>query len=34
MHDPFTLSVIQSGLETAAEEMFTVLRKTAMGPII
>lgn len=34
MHDPFTLSVIQSGLENAAEEMFTVLRKTAMSPII
>ena len=34
MHDPFTLSVIQSALENAAEEMFTVLRKTAMSPII
>ncbi len=34
MQDPFTLSVIQSGLENAAEEMFTVLRKTAMSPII
>lgn len=33
-HDPFTLSVIQAGLDTAAEEMFTVLRKTAMSPII
>ena len=34
MHDPFTLSVIQAGLENAAEEMFAVLRKTAMSPII
>ena len=34
MHDPFTLSVIQSGLDNAAEEMFAVLRKTAMSPII
>ena len=33
-HDPFTLSVIQSGLHAAAEEMFAVLRKTAMSPII
>ena len=33
-HDPFTLSVIQAGLENAAEEMFAVLRKTAMSPII
>ncbi|MCB1355607.1 MAG: hydantoinase B/oxoprolinase family protein [Maritimibacter sp.] len=34
MADPFTLSVIQAGLENAAEEMFAVLRKTAMSPII
>ena len=34
MNDPFTLSVIQAGLENAAEEMFAVLRKTAMSPII
>ena len=34
MADPFTLSVIQAGLDNAAEEMFTVLRKTAMSPII
>ena len=34
MSDPFTLSVIQAGLENAAEEMFAVLRKTAMSPII
>lgn len=34
MPDAFTLSVIQSGLENAAEEMFSVLRKTAMSPII
>ncbi len=34
MHDPFTLSVIQAGFENAAEEMFAVLRKTAMSPII
>jgi N-methylhydantoinase B len=32
--DPFTLAVIQSGLDNAAEEMFAVLRKTAMSPII
>ena len=32
--DPFTLSVIQSALDNAAEEMFAVLRKTAMSPII
>lgn len=30
----FTLSVIQAGLNAAADEMFTVLRKTAMSPII
>ena len=34
MSDPFTLSVIQAGLDTAADEMFEVLRKTAMSPII
>ena len=34
MRDPFTLSVIQAGFENAAEEMFAVLRKTAMSPII
>ena len=34
MPDPFTLSVIQAGFENAAEEMFAVLRKTAMSPII
>lgn len=33
-HDPFTLAVIQAGLNSAAEEMFSVLRKTAMSPII
>ncbi len=33
-HDVFTLSVIQSGLNAAAEEMFEVLKKTAMSPII
>ncbi len=33
-HDPFTLSVIQAGLNAAAEEMFAVLKKTAMSPII
>ena len=33
-HDPFTLTVIQAGLHAAAEEMFAVLRKTAMSPII
>jgi N-methylhydantoinase B len=34
MHDPFTLSVIQAALNNAADEMFAVLRKTAMSPII
>lgn len=32
--DPFTRSVIQAGLVAAADEMFSVLRKTAMSPII
>ncbi|WP_319568802.1 hydantoinase B/oxoprolinase family protein [Cohaesibacter marisflavi] len=32
--DPFTRAVIQAGLTAAAEEMFAVLRKTAMSPII
>ena len=32
--DPFTLAVIQAGLVAAADEMFAVLKKTAMSPII
>ena len=32
--DPFTLAVIQAGLNAATDEMFAVLRKTAMSPII
>jgi N-methylhydantoinase B len=32
--DPFTAAVIQAGLVAAADEMFAVLRKTAMSPII
>ncbi|MEM7303190.1 MAG: hydantoinase B/oxoprolinase family protein [Pseudomonadota bacterium] len=32
--DPFTASVIQAGLIAAADEMFAVLKKTAMSPII
>jgi len=32
--DPFTSSVIQASLVAAADEMFAVLRKTAMSPII
>ena len=32
--DPFTLAVIQSSLAAAAEEMFVVLRQTAMSAII
>lgn len=32
--DPITLSVIQAGLTAAADEMFAVLKKTAMSPII
>ena len=32
--DPFTLTVIQAGLVAAADEMFSVLKKTAMSPII
>lgn len=34
VHDLFTLTVIQAGLTAAAEEMFAVLKKTAMSPII
>lgn len=34
MRDQFTLSVVQAALDSAAEEMFEVLRKTAMSPII
>jgi N-methylhydantoinase B len=34
MDDPFARTVIQEGLGAAAEEMFAVLRKTAMSPII
>ena len=34
MPDPFTATVIQAGLEAAADEMFEVLRRTAMSPII
>ena len=32
--DPFTSSVIQASLVAAADEMFAVLRQTAMSPII
>lgn len=32
--DPFTISVIQASLIAAADEMFAVLKKTAMSPII
>ncbi|MCX5493648.1 hydantoinase B/oxoprolinase family protein [Kaistia dalseonensis] len=32
--DPFTLEIIASSLSAAADEMFAVLRKTAMSPII
>ncbi len=32
--DPFTVSVIQSSLIAASDEMFAVLKKTAMSPII
>jgi len=32
--DPFTLDVIQQGLAAAADEMFAILKKTAMSPII
>jgi len=34
MSDPITLSVIQAGLTAAADEMFAILKKTAMSPII
>lgn len=34
MSDPFTCTVIQSALTAAADEMFAVLKKTAMSPII
>lgn len=33
-HDPFTAQVIQASLVAAADEMFAVLKKTAMSPII
>src|SRR5690606_12857620 len=32
--DPFTAQVIQASLVAAADEMFAVLKKTAMSPII
>jgi N-methylhydantoinase B len=32
--DPFTLDVVQQGLAAAADEMFAILKKTAMSPII
>ena len=32
--DPITIAVIQSGLTSAADEMFAVLKRTAMSPII
>jgi N-methylhydantoinase B len=32
--DPFTLDVIQQALAGAADEMFAILRKTAMSPVI
>ena len=34
MNDQFTLDVLAAGLDSAATEMFEVLRKTAMSPII
>ena len=34
MTDQFTTAVVQAALDSAAEEMFEVLRKTAMSPII
>lgn len=34
MADTFTSAVLQAGLDSAAEEMFEILRKTAMSPII
>jgi hypothetical protein len=32
--DPFTLDVIQQALAAIADEMFAILKKTAMSPII
>ena len=32
--DPFTLEIIQGSLQAASDEMFAVLRKTAMSAII
>ena len=32
--DPITATVIQASLVAAADEMFAVLKKTAMSPII
>jgi N-methylhydantoinase B len=34
MADAFTTAVVMAGIEAAAEEMFEVLRRTAMSPII
>lgn len=34
MSDPFTLDVIQQALSAIAEEMFVVIKRTAMSPII
>jgi N-methylhydantoinase B len=33
-HDPITIEIIQSSLQSISEEMFGAMRKTAMSPII
>src|SRR5690625_2575415 len=33
-HDPFSLQIIQSSLQAISDEMFAVMRKTAMSAII
>ena len=33
-HDPITLEIIQNSLQAAADEMFAVMKKTAMSSII
>ena len=32
--DPFTFDIIQQAIAATADEMFAVMRKTAMSPII
>ena len=34
MHDPITIEIIQNSIQAAADEMFSVMRRTAMSAII